>query len=170
MVQQLVDQLATSVAVIQIHFHPSAVCLPNFPRAIQTDNRSCGEMATWVCLQYFGVRCTHNELRRLLGTNSEGTSVSSIKKTFRSFGFRILEKDNCCIRDVRQAIKNGTPMIASVHRGGHYLCIWGISKAHVFVSDSSLNFLGMGRLGIAVPKAEWQKIFDRWVLIVKPGR
>lgn len=94
MVQQMFDALATTASRIEIIFHPSAVYLPNFPRLIQTNRQSCGKKATWVCLEYFGKRCTHRKHQQMLGTDSEGTNKTSIKRTLRSFGLVVREVDH----------------------------------------------------------------------------
>jgi predicted double-glycine peptidase len=51
--------------------------------------------------------------------------------------------------------------------GEHYAVVYGYSSSHIFVSNPSLNILtGYGSLSCAIPKSEFQKIWDRWGVIV----
>lgn len=162
--QTVINTLFTTLARSEEQLHPTATLLLDFPRSIQLDFYSCGAKSTYMILKYFGKKCTHESVERQLGTETDGTSPSDIKRVLKKHGLKIHMNTDMGIRDLKAAIKSGSPVLVSVNDGWHYSVIYGFSKTHVFVMNPSLG--EMGSIKVAVSKSEWREIFDRWGVVV----
>lgn len=162
--QTVIDTLFTTLARSEEQLHTDAILLLNFPRSIQLDYYSCGAKSTYMVLNYFGKRCTHESVEKQLGTTIEGTSRNSIKRVLKKYGLNIQVKSNMGMRDLKSAIKAGSPVIVSLYDNWHYSVVYGFSNTHVFVMNPSLR--EMGSFKVAVSKSEWREMFDRWSVIV----
>jgi len=156
--QNIIDTLATTAARIEALAHPDAVILP-FPRSIQLDTYSCGAHAVYAILKYFRKRCTYTTVEKQLRTDTDGTSVSDIKRVFRQYNLKCRR-----LRDLKTAIKNGCPVLVTLYDAEHYAVVYGYSATHIWVMNSSLDFTedGVGSLGCAVRKDRFKKIWDKW--------
>jgi predicted double-glycine peptidase len=166
MLQQIVDFLASLGAEVETLIHPDAVTLPDFPRSIQLDDYSCGAKAVYCILQYFNKQCTPESIEKELHTDSDGTSVSDIKRVLKRHGlkYRTLRKPG--LRDLKTAINDGHPVLITLYDFEHYAVVYGYSSSHIFVSNPSLNILGYGSIRCAISNAEFRKIWDRWAVIL----
>jgi ABC-type bacteriocin/lantibiotic exporter with double-glycine peptidase domain len=164
MVQEIVSRLGSIASRIELLFHPNAVVLKRFPRIIQLDRFSCGPASVASILRYYGHVVPLHEVIRLLGTNSDGTDVSEIKRVLKSYGLCVKELRHVGIRELKEAIDSRSPALISTHDDEHYSVVYGYSRTHVFVINPSIG--RMGSMGCAVPLKEFQKIWDRWGLVV----
>ena len=163
--QHVVDAVFTTLARTEEQLHPHAVALPGFPRSIQLDGYSCGAKSTYMILRYFGIPCTAASVERWLGTTADGTSPVDIKRVLRKHGLKAVIHVRMNLRDLKAAINAGSPVLVSLYKGEHYSVLFGHSPGHVFVMNPSLG--SMGSLKCAVRLAAWQKMFDRWGIIIK---
>lgn len=162
--QSVIDALFTSLARSEELLHPTATVLPDFPRSIQLDFYSCGAKSTYMILKYFGKNCTHESVERQLGTTSDGTSPSDIKRVLKKYGLKVQVNAKMTFRDIRKAINNGSPVLVSVNDGWHYSVVYGYSDTHIFVMNPSLG--EMGSMKVAVSKSDWRDVFDSWGIVV----
>ena len=162
--QSVIDTLFSSMARAEEKIFPDAIILPNFPRSIQLDFYSCGAKSTYMVLKYLGKPCTHETVERQLGTTTDGTSPSDIKRVLRNHGLEVKVNTKMGIRDLKAAIQNDSPVIVSLYDGWHYSVVYGISDTHIFVMNPSLG--EMGSIKVAVSKSEWRAMFDRWGIVV----
>jgi len=168
MVQQIVDFLASLFADTETIFHPDAVILPDFTRSIQLDRFSCGAKSVYCILRYYDRQCTPESVERLLRTNSDGTTVSNIKRVFRRYHLncRTLRKPG--VRDLKTAINDDCPVLVSLYDSEHYAVVYGFSSSHIFVMNSSIDISdgGVDNLRCAVRKDRFRKVWDKWGLEV----
>ncbi|MDP1675313.1 MAG: cysteine peptidase family C39 domain-containing protein [Bacteroidota bacterium] len=162
--QHLIDTLFTALARGEEQLYSNATLLSNFSRSVQIDQYSCGAKSTYMVLKYFGKRCTHESVERQLGTTIEGTSRKDIKRVLKEYGLNIQVNSNMGIRDLKSAIKTGSPVIVSLYSNCHYSVVYGFSDTQIFVMNPSLG--EMGSIKITVRKSEWREIFDRWGVVV----
>jgi ABC-type bacteriocin/lantibiotic exporter with double-glycine peptidase domain len=167
--QNIVDALFTSLARSEEKLHPRAVLLPNFPPSIQLDYYSCGAKSTYMVLKYFGKRCTPESVERQLGTEEDGTSPSDIKRVFKQYGLQCRTMRKPTIKDLKAAIDAGCPVLISLYEGEHYVTVYGHSRTHMFVMNPSLDATedGVGSVSVAIPLGKFQKVWDRWGIVVK---
>ena len=162
--QHIVDGIFTVLAHAEQQLYPDAVILPNFPRSIQLDYYSCGAKSTYMVLKYFGKYLSHRSVEKQLRTTIAGTNRSDIKRILRMHGLIVQINTDMDMRDLKNAIKSGSPVLVSLYDHWHYGVVFGISSTHVFVSNPSLG--EMGSIKVAVNKSEWRDMFDRWGLII----
>jgi ABC-type bacteriocin/lantibiotic exporter with double-glycine peptidase domain len=166
--QSIIDALFSSLARAEEQLYPNATILPSFPRSIQLDGYSCGAKSTYIILRYFGKRCSAVSVETELGTTGEGTSKSDIKRVLRKRGLKIVECSRMNFRDLKSAIDAGSPVLVSLYDNWHYSVVYGYSGRQIFVMNPSLG--SMGAIRCAIRLAEWQRIFDRWGIVVRSGR
>lgn len=92
-------------------------------------------------------------------TTYEGTSISDIKRVLKRRGLKYRK-----IRNLKNAIDDGHPVLVSTHGHYHYSVIYGYSASDYFVMNPSLG--EMGSLLCAVRKKKFKRMFDGWALEV----
>jgi ABC-type bacteriocin/lantibiotic exporter with double-glycine peptidase domain len=162
------DRLMTSMARAEEKLHPDAVLLSFFPRRIQRNAFSCGAISVFIILEYFGIPVSYNKVFRLLGTDQDGTAASEIKRTFKKFGLNATTNVRMGIGELKKAINKGSPVLISICEDEHYAVVYGYSRTHIFVMNSSLDASdeGVGSIKVAVPRREFLDYWDRWGIIV----
>jgi hypothetical protein len=167
MLQQVVDFLAALFADTETILHPDAVTLPNFPRSLQIDSYSCGAKSIYCILQYYGKQCTPESAEEALKTDINGTAASDIKRVFSRYHLNCRSLRKPGFRDLKIAIDDECPVLITLNDGEHYAVVYGYSDSHIFVSNPSLNMLtGYGSIRCAITNSEFQKIWDKWGIIV----
>lgn len=164
----VINSLFTTLARSEEQLHPDATLLPNFPRGIQLNSHTCGSVSTFIILNYFGKSDNYPKVERQLGTDEDGTSPSDIKRVFKKYGLKVSTKTNMTIRDLNAAINNGSPVLISICDDEHYAVVYGYSRTHVFVMNSSLDASddGVGSIKVAVPRKEFLGYWDKWGIVV----
>lgn len=164
----VIDTLFTTIARAEEKLHPDAVLLQNFPRKIQRNSFSCGAISTYIILEYFGISVSYNKVFRLLGTDQDGTAAYDIKRTFKKFGLKSRTNARMRIGGLKKAINKGCPVLISICSDEHYAVVYGYSKTHIFVMNSSLDASdeGVGSIKVSVPKSEFLGYWDRWGIVV----
>jgi ABC-type bacteriocin/lantibiotic exporter with double-glycine peptidase domain len=164
----VIDTLFTSMARAEEQLHSDAVLLKNFPRRIQRNSYSCGAISAYIILEYFGISVSYNKVFRLLGTDQDGTAAWDIKNTFKKFGLRATTNAHMKIRDLKNAINKGSPVLISICSDEHYCVVHGYNQTHIFVMNSSLDASdeGVGSIKCAIPKKEFLDFWDHWGIVV----
>jgi ABC-type bacteriocin/lantibiotic exporter with double-glycine peptidase domain len=165
----IVDLAATTAARIEEASYPHAVILPNFPRGIKLDYQSCGVHCVLSILRFYKKRVSFNRLERLLRTDEYGTAVSDINRVIKRFGLESRTIRKPSLRNLKNAIDEGYPVLISTWNDLHYEVVFGYSDSHIFVSNPSIDVTsdGVGRLSCAVPTREFRRAWDRWALEVR---
>ena len=159
MVQEIVDSLATAAARLEESAYPNAIILPNFPRSIQLDGYSCGAKSLHSILRYYNKRCTPLSVEKELHTTYEGTAILDIKRVLKRHGLKYRK-----IKDLKNAIDRGHPLLISTHKWWHYSVCYGYAASGYFVMNPSLG--DMGSISCAVRRKKFKHIWDRWALEV----
>jgi predicted double-glycine peptidase len=148
--------------------HPDAVTLPDFPRSIQLDDYSCGAKSVFTILHFYKKPCTPESVEKQLHTDSDGTSVSDIKRILKRHGliYRTLRKSG--LRELKAAINNGYPILITLYDLEHYAVVYGFSSSHMFVMNSSVDFSenSVGSVWCAIRKDRFKRMWDKWGLEV----
>jgi ABC-type bacteriocin/lantibiotic exporter with double-glycine peptidase domain len=164
----VIDSLFTSMARAEEKLHPNAVLLDNFPRRIQRNSYSCGAISVFIILEYFGISVSYNKVFRLLGTDQDGTAAWDIKNTLKKYGLRVKTNAQMTVRNLKTAIDSESPVLISICLDEHYAVVYGYSRNHIFVMNSSLDASdeGVGSIKVAVPRRDFLDYWDRWGIIV----
>jgi len=168
MFQNIIDTLATSAAKIETLAYPDAIILPNFPRSVQLDFYSCGAKSVFTILRFYRKHCTPRSVEKELHTDSDGTSVSDIKRVLKRHGlkYRTLKKPG--LRDLKASIDDDCPVLVSLYDSEHYAVVYGYSSTHIWLMNSSVDFTedGVGSLMCAMRKDRFKRMWDKWAIIV----
>jgi len=159
MYSRIVDTLATVAAHLEEFSHSHAVTLSHFPRSIQLDGYSCGAKSVHTILRCYNKRCTPLSVERELHTTYEGTSIRDIKRVLKRHGLKYRK-----IKDLKNAIDEGYPVLVSTHKHWHYSVVYGYSSSHFFVMNPSLG--EMGSLSCALKKKKCKGMWDGWAMEV----
>ncbi|KAB2967366.1 cysteine peptidase family C39 domain-containing protein [Zoogloea sp.] len=162
------DKILTALARSEEKLHPTATLPPHFPRRIQPTDYTCGAISVQIILEYFGFHPSLHAVCRHLGTDSDGTDVADIKATFKKYGLKTKTYARMTVKDLTRAIKSDCPVLISICDGEHYCVVYGYSRTHVFVMNSSLDASkdGVGAKTVAVPRREFGGYWDRWGIVV----
>lgn len=162
------DKILTALARSEEKLHPTATLLPQFPRRIQPNYYTCGAISVQIILKYFGIRRSLGTVCRYLGTDSDGTDVADIIATFKRYGLHTMTNARLTLKVLSKAIQTGSPVLISICDGEHYAVVYGVSRTHIFVMNSSLDASddGVGSIKVAVPRKEFLGYWDRWGIIV----
>lgn len=166
--QTVIDTLFTTLARSEEQLHPDATFLPNFPRCIQLNSHTCGSVSTFIILNYFGKSDNYPKVERQLGTDKDGTSPSDIKRVFKKYGLKVTTNAEMTIRVLKRAIDNGSPVLISICDDEHYAVVYGYSRTHIFVMNSSLDASveGVGSMKCCISKWEFLDFWDHWGIVV----
>ncbi|MDF1593418.1 MAG: cysteine peptidase family C39 domain-containing protein [Desulfobacterales bacterium] len=77
----------------------------------QTFDYDCGVKSLQIVMAYYGIDIREDELIKELGTGKDGTRVDKMISVAESKGFRVEAKQNWSIREVKQSIDRGNPVI-----------------------------------------------------------
>jgi ABC-type bacteriocin/lantibiotic exporter with double-glycine peptidase domain len=156
---ELIINLVKSVEELD----PTANVLPAFKRRLQMTGYSCGVQAVEMVLDYFKLHQEEKKLARELRCSENGTSVSDMKRVIKAYGLRCKTKSHARVKDLRQAIDRGYPIIVSMREGRHWSVVYGISPNHVFVADPAVWINPFVRVPWKNFKGQW----DRWLLEIR---
>lgn len=107
----------------------------SFPHYIQVEQRDCGATCLQMICKYFGCYFGIDYLRQLTGTRKDGITVYDFIKAAEQLGLRCL-----AFRVSYKKFRNEVPLPCVVHwRGHHYIVVYKITKAHVYVSDPAIG-------------------------------
>ena len=168
--QNTVDSIFSLLKSLEELAYPEAKILPGIGRFLQFDEFSCGLRSLQSVLAYYDIQHSEQTLKRELRTTREGTDVSDILRVLRGYGLRASVHRKMGLREIKEAIDVGCPIIVTLYSGWHWSVCYGHSKNHLFVMNPSVNFLSMGSLFCAVSKKHFRKIFDRYGIVVMPGK
>ncbi len=133
-------------------------------RTLQLDNYSCGAKSAFMILNYYGRAKSIANVERKLKTTEEGTSPVRIFSLLEKRGLRVLLKDRAKLRDIRDAIDDGAPVLVPLY-GKHLAVAYGYSNGVIYVNDPSV----MSSILCAWSTREFKDRWDRWCGIVYEG-
>ena len=102
----------------------------------------CGPVCLYMILQYYGVRTTLQQLKRLSRCNpSLGTSIEGLLKAAKHFGLTGWYKDFSTFSDIRRQIKKKIPVLVDWFStdDGHYSVVVGIDKKNIYLIDPEVG-------------------------------
>jgi ABC-type bacteriocin/lantibiotic exporter with double-glycine peptidase domain len=156
------DRVANLVKEIE-ELDPSAKILPNVRRSLQLDLYSCGVQSVYVILRYFGKRVSLAKLERELQTDWTGTEKADIKRVLKQCGLRCDVRRSAKLRDIREAVDRGRPVLITMHEGAHWAVAYGYSGAHVYLVDSWVP----SNIWCRVSNSRFRDQWDNWMIVVK---
>ncbi len=139
---------------------------------LQQDQTDCGVACLLSILKYYGGDDTLDNLRRLSGTNIQGTTLLGLKQAATSLGF---DSDGCQA-DIEALIKHQQPCILHViteQNSQHYIVCYGIARSgQVVGKDQSLKFLicDPAKCMMEVSQSELERIWQsKSCLVLTPN-
>jgi hypothetical protein len=138
-----------------------AVILEKFDKSVQMDGYSCGVQCTYMILRYYGNTMSVGDVERALGTTRDGTDQHQIRSLLLREGLTPTRINLPNLRKVKQAIKEGYPVLVCVDQGDHWVVIYGYAKKVILTADPA-------RLRGAYDTREFTRRWDRWAMVVKP--
>lgn len=136
-------------------------------RSVQADGYSCGTQSAFMVLRYYGRARSIEAVTHQLGTDEDGTNSIAIIRLLRKRRLVPVVKRRASIRDLRRALRGGSPVIVSLDDGGHWAVVYGCAPDKIFLADPSLA-RGI-RVGIPVARFR-QRWNDRWAIVVHKKR
>lgn len=110
-----------------------------FPNFIQTDARDCGPTCLQIIAKYYGEYHELSELRRLMETGREGSSVLDIINAAQKINIRCTPYSISFFKFRKEA-----PLPVIVHwKQTHFLVVYKITEHHIYVSDPGAGLYRM---------------------------
>jgi ABC-type bacteriocin/lantibiotic exporter with double-glycine peptidase domain len=165
--REVLEVLGSAAKRVEELTSRDAVVLDGMPRCVQVNDWSCGVECVRAVLTYYDVPLSFQKIVRIAGaTDEEGTPAGGIRKVLRRQGLTVHTFNKGRLRDLREAIDDGCPIIATVHDGGHYVVVYGYDSENLFVMNPSVNVTAMGRIGVRVDKRAFRNEWDGWGIVV----
>ena len=121
----------------------------------------CGPASLKMVLSVYGISKSENYLAKTTKSSRiEGCDEENIVKAAEEFGFNGYAKQNSSIKEVRQLVKRGIPVIVSwfsPEEAGHYSVVVGFGKDKIIIADPHFG-------EIKKYKIEWFE--ERWFYVV----
>ena len=130
----------------------------------QIDTYTCGSRSVFMVLRHFKYHYAHSCVKADLGTTwLLGTGEKKIRKFFESCGFhaKVATFGWTLLREV---LRGGGVVVASVDGDDHYVVVHGASETHVHLADPFSYRPGRR----TVAKTEFMARWDRWGIVVFP--
>ncbi len=134
----IVDKAANVAKSLEEYCDPDAIVL-DMDRSLQLDRYSCGVQSAYMILRYYGKARSISNVEKLLGTDEDGTTESSILRLFRQRGLSVLVRPHARMKDIYHAIDEyGGPMLTYLKDNDHWSVVYGYSPDKIYVLDPSL--------------------------------
>ena len=119
----------------------------------QTFDYDCGTNATQTLLGYYGFDIREEKLLKWLKTDRDkGTDTEDIVKFAESLGFEVIYKNNMTIKELKNWIKMGHPVIVNIQawaedpktdysktiEEGHFVVAIGYGNGKIFFQDPAM--------------------------------
>jgi predicted double-glycine peptidase len=105
----------------------------------QPNSWTCGPAVVRLILRCFGRKKTIGEVIKELGIGREGTANRDLKRIFRKYDIRFMEKERATLEDIKRRIKNHIIVVAywiPCHKEAHYSIVQKISAKRVYFHDT----------------------------------
>ncbi|MBV8209930.1 MAG: cyclic nucleotide-binding domain-containing protein, partial [Burkholderiaceae bacterium] len=110
-----------------------------FPWIEQAEETDCGAACLAMVCKHYGIDMALGKLRELANVTTQGATLESLARTGESIGFTT--RGLQCPFDTMRGFE--LPFI--VHwQGYHYVVVYGVSSAHVWVADPAVGFRKLG--------------------------
>lgn len=161
MFQYIADSMANMVKGTEEYFDSGAQVL-EMDRTLQLDSYSCGARSAFMILNYFGKAKSIAKVEKKLKTTEEGTSTERIFKLLEKRGLGVVELEQAKLKDLRNAIDHGAPVLVTLHGMAHMAVVYGYSDGVIYVNDPDI---------LASPLCGWdnrefKSKWDRYCAIV----
>ncbi len=117
----------------------------------------CGPACLKMVLSAYGINKSENYLAKITKSSRiGGCDEENIVKASKKFGFKGYVKKNSSIKEVKQLLKKGIPVIVdwfSPEEAGHYSVVVGFDKDKIIIADPHFG-------EIRKRKIEWFE--ERW--------
>lgn len=131
-------------------------------RSIQLDRYSCGVQAAYSILNFYGKALSINNVEKLLGTDTNGTSETALIKLFRRKGLKVSYRKTATFFTIKESIDEYVaPFLTTIDNGNHWIVVYGYSRTSIFVLDSSLK-----RPFVKWSKTKFKSRWDKWGAII----
>lgn len=104
----------------------------------------CGPTSLRIVLNYYGIKKSEEELKKLLKVQKYlyDVSIKLMLGAAKKLGFKAKYKTNSSIKEIRRLIKKKIPVIIGWYapsRGSHYSVVEGIDKQNIYIADPELG-------------------------------
>ncbi len=144
-------------------FDKEAVVLDGFNRSFQFDRYSCGAQCVYMILNYHGIKLTHEQIAKKIGTDEDGTELKTIRALFNKYGLKCKIIATAKITDLKRSIDAGQPILISTFDESHWSTVYGYSKDALYVADPSF----IKNMFVKIPKSKFKKQWDNWMMSVR---
>ena len=164
MFQYLADSMANMVKGVEEYCDSGAQVL-EMDRTLQLDSYSCGARSAFMILNYFGKAKSIANVERKLKTTEEGTSTERIFALLEKRGLEVVEMERAKLKDIRDAIDHGAPVLVTLHGMTHMAVVYGYSDGIIYVNDPDILASPLCGWNTQEFKSKW----DRWCAVVFDG-
>ena len=154
MFQYLADGIVNMVKGVEEYCDSGAQVL-DMDRTLQLDSYSCGAKSAFMVLNYYGRANSIAKVERKLKTTEEGTSTERIFALLVKRGLGVVEIERAKLKDLRNAIDHGAPVLVSLNGMAHMAVVYGYSDDTIYVNDPDI---------LASPLCGWstQEFKSKW--------
>jgi len=136
-VREIADKIVAPAQTIEQGLTTGAVVLP-LKRHLQVDRYSCGAIAAFMILEYYGkARSCENVARELGPDEDNGTREEDIKALFHKRGMSVSTVKS--LEGIYHAINRYEAPVLLHVKGDHWAVAYGYSDGSIFVADPSLK-------------------------------
>ena len=135
-----------------------------FDRSIQMDEYSCGAHAVFMIAKHCGMKIKYKEVKKELGTNTNGTKVRQMLAFFYRHKFRAHRVSNMRFRELKSYLGHNEVVLVHVD-GDHFAVVHGITENYVYMADPSIDRM----YGLRLPKKKFKKRWKKWGIAVSRG-
>lgn len=161
-IKPAIDSIFNKIRKVEEKLPETNSHILNIERSLQLDSYSCVVQSTFAILKYYGKVKSINNVEKLLGTDTNGTSETALIKLFRRKGLKVSYRKTATFFTIKESIDEYVaPFLTTIDNGDHWIVVYGYSRTSIFVLDSSLK-----RPFVKWSKTKFKSRWDKWGAII----